>query len=180
MDSRIPTQVPPKGPFSSEALQWTWSFGKVPMQVAHIQLDKVNDFLDEEGRMTREFETSFYIRRKKSNPGPKLLGTRSSPTGATMDLRISMHEYQLHHPEKAPSEPKVKIVGHKEGRWTPIAPKTRMQMHLYFYNLQRSSQRYSHFLHRKVQHFYPFVTLIMYFLQPYFSFLLSIIIYVLD
>jgi hypothetical protein len=71
MDSQIPTQVPPKGPFSSEALQWSWCYhGKVPVQVAHIQRDRVNDFLDGEGRVTRESETSFYIRRSKSNPGP--------------------------------------------------------------------------------------------------------------
>jgi hypothetical protein len=72
MDSRIPAQVPPKGPFSSEALRWAWSFGKVHVQVAHIQLDRMNDFLDGEGRLTREFETSFYVRCSKSNPRPKV------------------------------------------------------------------------------------------------------------
>ena len=72
MDSRIPILVPPDGLFNANALQWAWDYtGRTPVEIARIPEDRLDDFVDGEGRRTMEFETSFWIRRSNSNPGPK-------------------------------------------------------------------------------------------------------------
>jgi hypothetical protein len=67
----IPVQspIPEKKPFSSNALLWTWVLrNQVNLEIATIHLQRLEDFLNGESRLSQKYETSFYIRRSKGKP----------------------------------------------------------------------------------------------------------------
>lgn len=70
MDSLIPVQSPPSGIFHADDLQWTWEVRCSLVEIARIPSERVDDFVDGEGRRNIDFETNFWKRRTNDKPGP--------------------------------------------------------------------------------------------------------------